>query len=227
MKNLISALFLTSALVCYTPAHAQIVSITPAQGAKGDAGTNGTAGANGNTILSGVGAPSGGTGVNGDYYLNTANDMLYGPKTGAGWGTPVPLIGQTGATGPAGPSSIGAPVARTVSAATALQANDPSKAAHININLTSTAAISLSGGTTNTATVYEGPTTGVATGTGTGTMSVCNYSNSNTGTLTIGLNLSTVAASTCSFMLPIGHYFALVVNAGTVTASNGRDQSLG
>jgi len=59
-------------------------------------------GTDGRSVLSGSGAPSGGLGVNGDFYINTATSDIYGPKTGAGWGSPTSLIGATGSTGGAG-----------------------------------------------------------------------------------------------------------------------------
>ena len=49
------------------------------------AGPQGPAGAAGNTILNGAGAPPGGTGANGDFYLNTAANCLYGPKASGAW----------------------------------------------------------------------------------------------------------------------------------------------
>lgn len=61
----------------------------------GPAGTNGT---NGKTILSGTTVPGAGIGVAGDFYLNTATSVLYGPKTTT-WPAGVSLIG---AQGPAG-----------------------------------------------------------------------------------------------------------------------------
>ena len=63
-----------------------------------------------NTVLNGTGSPVSTLGVNGDFYIDTAADLLYGPKTPTGWGTPVSLIGSrgsqgaTGATGPQGPA---------------------------------------------------------------------------------------------------------------------------
>jgi len=78
-------------------------------GATGSNGTNGTNGTNGNTIWNGIGAPSSGTGANGDYYLDNAATCLYGPKASGAWpGSCTSLIGPagaTGATGPAGSSS--------------------------------------------------------------------------------------------------------------------------
>lgn len=78
-------------------------------GNDGTNGTNGAAGADGRTVLSGVGAPSAGLGVDGDFYLRS-NSLLYGPKTAGAWPAPVSLIGPvgangaTGATGPTGPT---------------------------------------------------------------------------------------------------------------------------
>jgi Collagen triple helix repeat (20 copies) len=66
---------------------------TGLQGPKGDAGATGStgaagppgaAGANGNTILNGSGAPSDSVGAVGDFYLDTTNELLYGPKVGEG-----------------------------------------------------------------------------------------------------------------------------------------------
>lgn len=132
--------------------------------------------------------------------------------------------GSTGATGPAGPASIGLPNSRTMALNTAYQPTDTTKAAIVNINLTSTANLSLTGGTTNTATVYLGSTNAVASGTGT---AICSYSNASTGTLTIGLNTNAVAASTCSFLVPAGWFWAARNSSGTVAITSTFDQALG
>jgi hypothetical protein len=66
-----------------------------------------------NTILSGVGVPSKTTGINGDFYIDTKNANLYGPKTNGVWKLttslrPLPtkatpnVPGATGTTGAAG-----------------------------------------------------------------------------------------------------------------------------
>lgn len=52
-------------------------------------------GAGGNTLLNGSGAPSSGLGNNGDFYLDTTNQILYGPKTGGAWGTGVYLVDRS------------------------------------------------------------------------------------------------------------------------------------
>lgn len=57
-------------------------------------GTSGPQGPRGTALLNGVGAPSSSTGINGDFYLNTSNMNLYGPKTNSGWGSPTDLVGS-------------------------------------------------------------------------------------------------------------------------------------
>lgn len=65
------------------------------------AGAAGVAGTDGKTILNGAGAPPAGTGNPGDFYIDTTNDAIYGPKTGGGWGTSTSLIGPQGPAGTA------------------------------------------------------------------------------------------------------------------------------
>lgn len=69
------------------------------KGAKGDTGDAGAAGADGRTILSGTIPPLSGQGVDGDFYIDTANKLIYGPKTGGAWGAGVSIVGPTGAAG--------------------------------------------------------------------------------------------------------------------------------
>ncbi len=52
----------------------------------------GVQGPRGNTILNGTTVPSSGTGINGDFYINTATWMIYGPKENGGWPPGVSLI---------------------------------------------------------------------------------------------------------------------------------------
>jgi hypothetical protein len=67
---------------------------TGPQGPRGVAGTNGTNGTNGFSVLNGGVNPSNaGTGVNGDFYINTSNYTLFGPKTAGVWGTGTSLVG--------------------------------------------------------------------------------------------------------------------------------------
>lgn len=87
------------------------VLLAPGQLTDNGDGTFSLAGAGGtNTVLHGSGAPSGGTGVNGDFYIDTTAHTVYGPKTGGVWGSATSLVGPTGsagsagATGPTGPT---------------------------------------------------------------------------------------------------------------------------
>jgi trimeric autotransporter adhesin len=72
------------------------------QGPMGDTGATGPAGADGHTVLNGAGAPGSNLGANGDFYIDTSANALYGPKSDAGWGTPTSLIGPKGDRGPQG-----------------------------------------------------------------------------------------------------------------------------
>lgn len=89
------------------------VSIIGPAGANGTNGTNGTAGTNGadgRTLLSGSGVPSNGLGANGDFYINTAANTLYGPKASGVWGSATSLVGPQGIQGiqgEAGPAGSG------------------------------------------------------------------------------------------------------------------------
>jgi hypothetical protein len=69
-------------------------------GVSGGGGSgSGTPGADGNTVLYGAGAPSAGTGVNGNFYIDTTAHAIYGPKTGGSWGAATSLIGPGGSSG--------------------------------------------------------------------------------------------------------------------------------
>lgn len=75
-------------------------------GTVGPAGTPGPAGSNGHGVLSGTGAPGSSVGSDGDFYIDTAASVLYGPKAGGAWpGTGVSLIGPAGPAGAAGGTS--------------------------------------------------------------------------------------------------------------------------
>lgn len=192
-------------------------------GATGPAGANGTNGTNGTAATVSLGTVS--TGVPGSNVIITNS----GTSSAALFNFTIPRgdVGATGATGPAGPSgaaSIGSPNSRSLSVATAYQATDNTKPAFVNINLTSTASLSLSGGTTNTASVFISSSSTVNT---TGGSAVCTHGNSNTGALTIGLALSTVSTTPCSFALPAGWYMAIRTASGTVTVVSAFDQPIG
>lgn len=78
-----------------------------ATGATGNTGATGTAGTNGATMLSGTGAPTS-QGVNGDFYNDVTNSVMYGPKASGTWPGgvsykgPQGIQGTTGTTGTAG-----------------------------------------------------------------------------------------------------------------------------
>lgn len=72
-------------------------------GATGAAGQNGSAGVDGKSLLNGIGVPSSAIGKMGDFYIDTFNNYLYGPKGSVAWPSGVSLIGPAGATGPQGP----------------------------------------------------------------------------------------------------------------------------
>lgn len=50
-------------------------------------------------LLSGSGAPTGGTGVDGDFYIATSTTTLYGPKAAGSWPGGVVLVGTSGTNG--------------------------------------------------------------------------------------------------------------------------------
>jgi hypothetical protein len=56
-----------------------------ATGATGATGPTGPAGADAINLLSGTVDPTGSTGVDGDFYVNTATGSLFGPKAGTSW----------------------------------------------------------------------------------------------------------------------------------------------
>jgi hypothetical protein len=80
---------------------AAVFNFTIPQGPAGANGAAGATGAAGTSILHGTTAPTGGN--NGDFYLNTATYVLYGPKAAGVWpSTGQSLIGAAGANGAAG-----------------------------------------------------------------------------------------------------------------------------
>jgi hypothetical protein len=75
------------------------------QGPAGPQGSTGLTGADGKTILNGTSNPTN-QGVNGDFYINTNTNTLFGPKANNSWPSGVSLVGPQGATGPQGPAGI-------------------------------------------------------------------------------------------------------------------------
>ena len=58
---------------------------TGATGQKGEKGEPGTPGQNGSKIYAGIGAPTINIGAVGDWYIDSQNKRLYGPKEASGW----------------------------------------------------------------------------------------------------------------------------------------------
>jgi hypothetical protein len=59
-------------------------------------------GLDGKSLLNGQGAPANSLGNNGDFYIDTDADRIYGPKGGGVWGNGTLITGPAGPTGPAG-----------------------------------------------------------------------------------------------------------------------------
>lgn len=75
----------------------------------------GPPGADGKTVRNGADVPNPDLGSNGDFYINTSNWHIYGPKTSGSWGAGVSLVGpagqdgedgEDGAAGPSGPGPL-------------------------------------------------------------------------------------------------------------------------
>ena len=77
-----------------------------AQGGTGPQGPTGSAGSRGATLTRGAGDPTqlGVAGAEGDYYLNTSNNSLYGPWDQAWPSSGLPLAGSAGSIGSTGPA---------------------------------------------------------------------------------------------------------------------------
>lgn len=83
------------------------------QGPTGLTGPTGPAGTNGKTVLNGIIAPTGGVGTDGDFYINTATNQIYGPKTAGVWGSPTSMNGPAGPAGPTGAAGPQGPAGAT------------------------------------------------------------------------------------------------------------------
>jgi hypothetical protein len=79
------------------------------QGSPGANGINGTNGADGKTVLNGSSNPTSLLGNNGDFYINTSTNTIFGPKAAGAWpSSGTSLVGPQGVPGVAGPQgSIG------------------------------------------------------------------------------------------------------------------------
>lgn len=83
------------------PAGVSLVGATGASGAAGATGASGAAGADGldgSTWYNGASVPSGGLGINGDYYLRTSNGDVYEKASGS-WSVITNIMGPTGPAG--------------------------------------------------------------------------------------------------------------------------------
>ena len=69
-------------------------------GPQGPAGANGTNGTNGLTVLNGASNPSNLLGVDGDFYINTTNWTIFGPKASGAWPAGVSMVGPTAPIAP-------------------------------------------------------------------------------------------------------------------------------
>lgn len=79
-----------------------VAAITGPKGDKGDtgnAGTAGTNGTNGKTLLNGIVVPTGAVGADGDFYINTATNLMYGPKAAGAWPAGFSVVGPQGIQG--------------------------------------------------------------------------------------------------------------------------------
>jgi len=108
------------------------VSLVGPQGpAGGPAGPQGIAGTNGNSVLNGTVNPNLATGVDGDFYINTLTNEIFGPKSAGVWPQASSLVGPSGANGlqgaagPQGPQGPTGPAGggMTVNCGTAFNSN--------------------------------------------------------------------------------------------------------
>lgn len=84
--------------------------VTGPPGATGPTGAQGQAGPQGSGVLSGNATPTSNIGSNGDFYLDTSNEGLYGPKAGGAWpASGTTLVGPAGTNGTSIVTSSGAP----------------------------------------------------------------------------------------------------------------------
>jgi hypothetical protein len=76
------------------------------QGPIGLTGPQGIAGANGKSILNGTINPSVSIGSDGDFYINTSTNVLFGPKLNGSWNNGISLRGPQGLQGAQGPQGL-------------------------------------------------------------------------------------------------------------------------
>lgn len=79
---------------------------------------SGARGPAGSQFLEGAGAPSSGSGGNGDFYFDSTARAIYGPKIAGAWGGATSLVGATGPTGDVTPAATAAAISAALAAAT-------------------------------------------------------------------------------------------------------------
>ena len=89
----------------------------------GSPGPTGPAGNDAAAWYDGVVAPPSNLGKSGDWYINTASGILFGPKASGSWGNGLPL--QSGPNGPTGPSGVTGATGPIVTGPTGLGATGP------------------------------------------------------------------------------------------------------
>lgn len=83
-------------------------------GPAGAQGVQGQMGPRGYSILNGTTNPTTGVGQNGDFYINTSANIMFGPKSAGVWGSGRSLVGPTGPQGPVGPRGPAGPPGEVV-----------------------------------------------------------------------------------------------------------------
>lgn len=182
--------------------------------------TPGPAGTPGSVFYMIPNAPTPALGATTDAAMDTNTYNIYS-KIGSTWTLEGNIKGPTGATGPAGPTggftAYGQPTTRTFALATAYQCTDTTKPCVFTITLTSTANLTLTAGTSNTADIVVGTTAGIASS---GGVTIAKYSNTLTGTLVVGLALNTNSNASYTINMPAAGYMAIRQTSGTVTVVN-------
>ena len=120
--------------------------------------------------------------------------------------------------------TLGAPISRTFSLATAYQCTDTTKPCTFVVSLQATSAVTLaSPGVNNEAQVVIGTTTDVVNGTGT---VMADWKNNVSAGLVVGVTVSNTQAGPITIDVPAGYYYAIRQTAGTgVTILRAREQA--
>ncbi len=72
-------------------------------------GDNGSDGSPGSGLLNGTSVPTSSIGMDGDFYIDTTTETLYGPRTSGHWAAGISLKGSAGTNGHTILSGVGAP----------------------------------------------------------------------------------------------------------------------